>query len=860
MQNLETIREKAIKETKRKIEEDITHFLESHETCPSFNDYLSERSRFFQQIWMNTWLNNVTNNVLRSHKKAFLRRMGYEVEGVDKKLLNKMFRNEIQNEQPFHVKEWVIEYTPDDQQWEARHRQARERYVTDMEEKKTASQKKRIQKEILYFLEQKVEEHELNWYVELRYAFAKKLFNDMNSKPKYKQIEPYALEDKLEEEGLLYNHKFKTVSDILNEFTGAIHKKSDQWERNLWEYETYYFPYERFISFYTEHIICSFVSENLPADIMVAYNKNFGEEIPPEQLIKWIQPVLLKEENLFFDWIQEEYIIDLAKVIEVAFELDVHLFLYKESLNRRDERKAEELAELKRKQEEEARMLDDIFGREYSPSFREGIKYVLHIGETNTGKTHRALTRMKDAESGIYLAPLRLLALEVFDKLNSEGVPCNLKTGEEEKEVEHAQHVACTVEMFHEKEEYDVVVIDEAQMLADQDRGFSWYKAITKARAKEVHIIGSENVRSLLLELVGEDQVDEIHSYQREIPLQVEEKEFKLKHAKQGDALVCFSRKKVLDTASRLQNNGHKVSMIYGSMPPETRKKQMLQFISGKTKVIVATDAIGMGLNLPIRRIVFLENDKFDGTRRRMLTSQEVKQIAGRAGRKGIYDIGRVAFTKDIRKMSSLLEQEDISLRTFAIAPTSNVFERFQRYYYDMDTFFELWERFTSPYGTEKASLSEEKELYELIRGTQIEAKLSLDDLYGFLHLPFSKKESSLTRQWIDSMQAIIHNEDLPEPDIKSKNLEQKEISYKAVGLHLLFLYRIGRQTEAYYWERIREDIADGVHESLRTEVKGISNICKHCRKKLPANFGFPICDRCHALNRKRHLRRRGGR
>jgi ATP-dependent RNA helicase SUPV3L1/SUV3 len=856
MQNLETIREKAIEETKIKVEEDITHYLEAHETCPSFQDYLSERSRFFQQIWMNTWLSNVTNNILRSNKKAFLRKKGYEVEGADKKLLNKMFRNEIQNEHPFHVKEWVMANTPDQQQWEVRYRRTRERYITDLADKETASRKKDIQKKILYFLEKNVAVNELNWYVELRYSFAGKLFNDMDTRPKFKQIEPYALEDKLEEEGILSNHEFKTVSDFLKEYTGSIHKKSEQWEHNLWEYETYYSPYERFISSATEHIICSFVSGSLPADILVSYKNIFGEELSQEQLVKWIQPVLLNEKRLFFKWIREEYIIDLAIVLDVPFDVDSHLVLYKESLIKREERKEEEEAAQRRKQEEEARMLEDIFGREYSPSFRGGVKYVLHIGETNTGKTHRAISRMKDADSGIYLAPLRLLALEVFDKLNNEGVPCNLKTGEEEKEVDQARHLACTVEMFHEKEEYEVVVIDEAQMLADQDRGFSWYKAITKARAKEVHIIGSENVRGLLLELVGDDGV-EIHNYQREIPLQVEEKEFKLKHARQGDALVCFSRKKVLDTASRLQNNGHKVSMIYGSMPPETRKKQMMQFINGKTRVIVATDAIGMGLNLPIRRIVFLENDKFDGTRRRLLTSQEVKQIAGRAGRKGIYDIGRVAFTKDIKKMSRLLEQEDLSLRTFAIAPTSNVFERFQRYYHEMDTFFQLWEKFTSPYGTEKASLSEEKELYELIRGTQIEAKLSLDDLYGFLHLPFSKKESSLTRQWIDSMQAIVHNEELPEPDIKSKNLEQKETSYKAVGLHLLFLYRLGRQTEAYYWERIREDIADWVHESLRTEVKGISKTCKHCRKKLPSNFGFPICDRCHALNRKRRIRRR---
>ncbi|MEW8988056.1 MAG: DEAD/DEAH box helicase, partial [Bacillus sp. (in: firmicutes)] len=344
--------------------------------------------------------------------------------------------------------------------------------------------------------------------------------------------------------------------------------------------------------------------------------------------------------------------------------------------------------------------------------------------------------RMKQASSGIYLAPLRLLALEVYDKLNTEGVPCSLKTGEEEKLTLGASHIACTVEMFYEKDFYDVMVIDEAQMLADKDRGYSWYKAITKARANEVHIIGSRNIKDMLLGLLAEASV-EIYEYAREIPLEVEKREFNLNHTKKGDALVCFSRKKVLETAAKLQSMKHKVSMIYGSMPPETRKKQIQRFNEGETTTIVSTDAIGMGLNLPIRRIVFLDNEKFDGTRRRRLTSQEVKQIAGRAGRKGIYEVGKVAFTSEIGTMKKLLDKEDEAVHSFAIAPTNAVFERFQKYSHDLGTFFELWDKFQSLKGTKKASLMEERELYQMVQGTEIEARLNLMDLYGFLHLPF---------------------------------------------------------------------------------------------------------------------------
>jgi ATP-dependent RNA helicase SUPV3L1/SUV3 len=554
-----------------------------------------------------------------------------------------------------------------------------------------------------------------------------------------------------------------------------------------------------------------------------------------------------------FDELQEEYLSDLLKLEKIPFNEILHEEIFEKDVENRERRKAEVLAEEARKRAEEQRMIDDIIGKAYTPLLGKKVRYVLHIGETNTGKTHKALEKMKQAESGMYLAPLRLLALEVFDKLNADGVPCSLKTGEEEKAIEGAKHVSSTVEMFHEKDYHEVVVIDEAQMIADKDRGFSWFRAITQANAKEVHIIGSNNIKKMLLNLLNEADL-ELHEYRREIPLEVEQREFGLKYTKKGDALICFSRRQVLETASRLKESGHNVSMIYGSMPPENRKRQIELFNRGETSVVVATDAIGMGLNLPIRRIVFLENEKFDGTRRRRLTSQEIKQIAGRAGRKGIYDTGKVAFTAEIKIMNKLLEQVDEPVQTFTIAPTSAVFERFQKYYRNLGTFFEMWERFEPPKGTKKASLSEERELYELIKDTEIEARFSLMDLYGFLHIPFSAKEPSLIRQWLETVEAIAENSDLPEPIIKTRNLEELELSYKAIGLHLLFLYRMGKRTEAVYWERIREEISDGVHDQLKDEMLNYQKKCKRCGKRLPDDSRFQICDACyHRGIRKTH-------
>ncbi|MFB7641598.1 helicase-related protein, partial [Peribacillus butanolivorans] len=620
---------------------------------------------------------------------------------------------------------------------------------------------------------------------------------------------------------------------------------------NHYEYENYFYRYERLISEFILGFAPKKFINHLPVTLHHDFLEAYGEKLTSGALQGLLRDELADLSQACFDELQEEYLSDLLKLAKTPFNESLHQKIFEEDEENRERRKAEVLAEQARRQAEEERIIEDIFGKAYTPSLGKRVRYVLHIGETNTGKTHQALKKMKAAESGLYLAPLRLLALEVFDKLNAEGVPCSLKTGEEEKSVEGAKHFSCTVEMFHEKDYHEVIVIDEAQMIADKDRGFSWFRAITQANAKEVHIIGSRNIKMMLLNLLNGANL-ELNEYTRDIPLEIEPREFGLKYTKKGDALICFSRRQVLETASRLQGSGHSVSMIYGSMPPENRKRQIELFNRGETSVVVATDAIGMGLNLPIRRIVFLENEKFDGTRRRRLTSQEVKQIAGRAGRKGIYDTGKVAFTAEIKIMNKLLEQVDEPVQTFTIAPTSAVFERFQKYYRHLGTFFELWEKFEPPNGTKKASLTEERELYELIRDTEIEARFSLMDLYGFLHLPFSAKEPRLIRQWLETVEAIAESSNLPDPIIKTRNLEELELSYKAIGLHLLFLYRMGRRTEAIYWERVREEISDGVHDQLKDEMINYQKKCKRCGKKLPDGLRFQVCDACYHKGQKR--------
>jgi ATP-dependent RNA helicase SUPV3L1/SUV3 len=280
-----------------------------------------------------------------------------------------------------------------------------------------------------------------------------------------------------------------------------------------------------------------------------------------------------------------------------------------------------------------------------------------YLGPTNSGKTYHALNALIAANSGVYLAPLRLLAMEVRDRLVQAGIPCNLITGEERIYMEGAQHTASTIEMMHSTKAVDVAVIDEIQMLQDPDRGPAWTAALIGMPAQQVFICGSNAVTHLCrkaLEVLNESY--DITYLKRKTPLVFEEKSLcgkryskpKLKHQLQkGDAIITFSRKDVLTLSARFRNWGFKVASIYGALSPEVRRHESERFLSGRAEILVSTDAIGMGLNLPIRRVIFANIHKFDGVASRLLNATEVRQIAGRAGRYGVYETGYVNVLED---------------------------------------------------------------------------------------------------------------------------------------------------------------------------------------------------------------------
>jgi Helicase conserved C-terminal domain len=273
-------------------------------------------------------------------------------------------------------------------------------------------------------------------------------------------------------------------------------------------------------------------------------------------------------------------------------------------------------------------------------------RIIFHGGPTNSGKTYTALERLKVAKRGMYLGPLRLLAAEVYEKLTLAGIYCNLNTGQESREIPFATHIAATVEMANSKEDYDVVVIDEIQMIEDGERGYAWTRALLGTRCREIHVCGgleAVDVIRRLVEACGD--IFELRTYQRFSDLNIAERSLAKHHdetgcysrVQKGDCVVAFSRNDIFAIKREIESTTeHKCCIVYGSLPPATRSAQARRFNDPDSgyDILVASDAIGMGLNLNIKRVILNSVYKYDGSGVIRLGHSAMKQISGRAGRR----------------------------------------------------------------------------------------------------------------------------------------------------------------------------------------------------------------------------------
>ena len=259
-------------------------------------------------------------------------------------------------------------------------------------------------------------------------------------------------------------------------------------------------------------------------------------------------------------------------------------------------------------------------------------KIVAVLGPTNTGKTHMAIEKMLAFESGIFGLPLRLLAKEVYDKcvekIGEEKIA--LITGEEKIIPSSATFFICTVESMPKNKDVEFVAIDEIQMCGDRERGHIFTERLINFRGKKLTMfLGSQVMKKIIeklvenVEFVKKDRFSKLtySGYK------------KISRLDQKTAIIAFSIEEVYALAELVRRQKGGSAVIMGSLSPKTRNSQVQLYQSGDVDYLVATDAIGMGLNMDIDQIYFSNLKKFDGKKTRRLNLIEISQIAGRAGR-----------------------------------------------------------------------------------------------------------------------------------------------------------------------------------------------------------------------------------
>ncbi len=254
------------------------------------------------------------------------------------------------------------------------------------------------------------------------------------------------------------------------------------------------------------------------------------------------------------------------------------------------------------------------------------------LGPTNTGKTHLALTRMLQHQSGIMGFPLRLLARENYDRIaavRGTGAVA-LLTGEERIVPRQATYFVCTVEAMPQDLRADFLAVDEVQLAADRERGHVFTDRILHARGRqETWLVGAETIRPLLRRLLPDAAFlsrPRLSTLRYAGPKRID-------RLPRRSAVVAFSVAELYEVGERLRRRTGGCALVFGALSPRTRNAQVGLYQSGEVDHLVATDAIGMGLNLDIDHVVFTALSKFDGQKPRALTPAEVAQIAGRAGR-----------------------------------------------------------------------------------------------------------------------------------------------------------------------------------------------------------------------------------
>jgi ATP-dependent RNA helicase SUPV3L1/SUV3 len=508
--------------------------------------------------------------------------------------------------------------------------------------------------------------------------------------------------------------------------------------------------------------------------------------------------------------------------------------------------------------------------KDFFPAAREmNRKHIFLVGPTNSGKSYRGFNELATGSSGVYLAPLRLLALEGQEEVEKRGKECSLLTGEEMELKEGASFVASTIEMANLEKPIDCALVDEVQLILDRNRGWAWTQAIVGIPAQRIIMTGSEEciptLKRLIEDYLGEEL--EIIKLDRIGKLDVLKKPVgNLKSLEPGTAMIAFSRRGVLALKKELEDVGKRVSVLYGNLSPGVRREEAKRFRSGETEILVATDCIGMGLNLPIKTVIFSETTKFDGKEMRELTIQEVKQIAGRAGRYGKFECGYVGV---VNPRSLTLVSENVRVQALPVLdscfvrPTQTQLEVLcdQLGGQNIKNAISLFSQLSQANSTIACSdLSEMISLAERIEMIGPLSELPFKDKYLFTCAPVSVTDAVIHEylDWLVSYSKKIPV-DLSEGKYRNyinqgSTTEDRILNDAEICVKVLTLYHwLARKRSEFFpglekCEELREQINTFIENSLKR--RGLHRKCPQCQKKLSLHHSFKVCNDCYRSGR----------
>lgn len=520
-----------------------------------------------------------------------------------------------------------------------------------------------------------------------------------------------------------------------------------------------------------------------------------------------------------------------------------------------------------KRQDISANILKEYLGQFwlYTEARRINRKFVYHMGPTNSGKTYHAIQALSKVGKGCYLAPLRLLATELYDTLNDLEVPTSLLTGEEVIDVPNATHYSSTIEMAKLKEEFDCVVIDEIQMINDSQRGWAWTRALVGMQAPEIHICGDPSVLELIKEicdLCGDTL--EIKKYERMTDLQVQTNKIKANELEKNDAVIVFSRRNALKYKSDLERLGYKVSIVYGRLSPEVRREQARKFDSGETDIIVSTDAIAMGMNLPIKRVVFTTLSKFIDSKEIQISNSEIKQIAGRAGRFKRFPTGTVTCLERVEdgleKIQDALVEELNQKEQTMVGPDLDIYQKVNSALttnalpvLSFTEFLRLFNTMTFREPFYCVDLKEMIEVAEMVENSNKEKKsLSSSEIFGFSCAPVNLGLSAHVQYFVYIVNNFVNALPIKNEliDFDSDNIDYLETSIKCVELYQWLARHFSNKHFDFDEKALLQNKGFAVDQLNNLLSKKIILSCSSCGVKLPFNHQFAICEKCFKKRR----------